>query len=111
MQIPTVADKAILVHHTEVTQNLFMSQNIQVLLCKQLGNFTSGDDTVCISPFNSIQGHCNGIENSTSRFSHQAHQALSNTLEEALNTVLLCPLNIAITANITTMKHGVLLNN
>ena len=90
---------------------LFMSQNIQVLLCRRLRNFTSGDGTVCISPFNSIQGHCNGVENSTSRFGHQSHQALSNTLEEALDTILLCSLNIAVTASINPLKHGVLLNN
>jgi hypothetical protein len=88
-----------------------MSQNIQVLLCKRLRNFTSGDDTACISPFNSIQGHCNGVKNSTSRFGHQSHQALSNTLEEALDSVLLCSLNIAVTAGINTLKHGALLNN
>jgi len=102
-QIPTVADTAILVHQTEVTHNLFMSQNIQILPCKGLRNFTSGDDTVCVSPFDSIQGHCNGVENSTSRFGHQSHQALSNTLEEALNTILLCSLNIAVTASINPL--------
>ena len=110
-QIPTTADTAILVYHTVVTHNLFMSQNIQVLLCKRLRNFTSGDDTVCISPFNSIQGHCNGVKNSASRFSHQSHQALSNTLKEALNTILLHTLNTAVTASINPLKHGVLLNN
>ena len=98
-------------HHTEVTQNLFMSQYIQVLLRKVLRNFTSGDNTEYISPFNSIHSHCNGVKNSTSRFSHQSHQALSNTLEEALDTILLCSLNIAVTASITSLKHGVLLNN
>jgi hypothetical protein len=98
-------------HHTEVTQNLFMSWNIHVQLCKGLRNFTSGDDTECISPFNSIQSHWNGVKNSTSRFSHQSHQGLSNTLEEALNTILLCSLNITVTANITPLKHRVLLNN
>jgi len=88
-----------------------MFQNIQVLLCKGLRNFTSGDDTVCISPFNSIQGHCDGVKNSTSRFSHQSHQALSNALKEALNTILLCALNTAVRASINPLKHGVLLNN
>ena len=110
-QIPTAVDTVISVYHRIVTHNLFMSQNIQVLLCKRLRNFTSGDDTVCISPFNSIQGHCNGVEDSASRFSHQSHQALSNTLKEALNTILLCTLNTAVTASINPLKHGILLNN
>jgi len=88
-----------------------MSQNIQVLLCKGFTNFTSGEDTVCISPFNSIQGHCDGVENSASRFSHQSHQALSNTLKETLNTILLCTLNIAVTTSINPLKNGVLQNN
>ena len=88
-----------------------MSQNTQVLLCKGLRNFTIGGNTLCISPFNSIQGHCNGVENSTSRFSYQSHQALSNTLEEAFDTILLCALNIAVTTSINPLKQGVHLNN